>query len=182
MPTLENPKHEAFAKHLAQGETASQAYKAAGYQPCRQNASPLMTHDDIKARVAEIKESPIAQVTTPPDVSGRSDVTGQFLKGFSRGGRPKGNRNRLGEAFLMDLREEWERTGAKALKQVAETNPEAFVKITASILPKELNATLDVDVDLFASCRNFAAAFRLARDHIGADTPLLIEGNSVGGE
>jgi hypothetical protein len=48
-----------------------------------------------------------------------------------------------------------------------------FVKVVAGILPKELDATLSVDVDLFSECQNFAAAFRLAKSIIGADTPLI---------
>jgi hypothetical protein len=34
---------------------------------------------------------------------------------------------------------------------------------------KELDATLSVDIDLFAECRSFAQAFRLARQTIGAE-------------
>ena len=51
-----------------------------------------------------------------------------------------------------------------------------FVRVVAGILPKEIDATLSVDVDLFAECRSFAQAYELARDVIGADDePLLIE-------
>jgi hypothetical protein len=34
-------------------------------------------------------------------------------------------------------------------------------------------------VNLFAECRSFAQAFRLARDHIGADEPLMIEAEAT---
>jgi len=56
MPILKNPKHERFAQELAKGKSASDAYVAAGYKPKRQNASRLMTKDDIQIRVAEIQK------------------------------------------------------------------------------------------------------------------------------
>jgi hypothetical protein len=50
------------------------------------------------------------------------------------------------------------------------------VRTVAAILPRELDQTLTTtDVNLFIECRTFAQAFRMARDHIGADTPLLLE-------
>ena len=49
------PRHERFAQALAAGETATAAYKLAGYKPDRRNASRLTTNDDIKARVAELQ-------------------------------------------------------------------------------------------------------------------------------
>jgi hypothetical protein len=173
VPALPNEKHERFAKHLAQGVSASKAYVASGYRKCRQNASRLSSKDDIKQRVTEIQETQPA----PPEDSDRDPSTGRFLTGNnSSGGRPKGNRNRLTEIFLSDLRQQWEKSGAKALERVAQADPVAFCKITASILPKELDQTLNVNVGLFQECRDFAEAFRLARDHIGADAPgLLIE-------
>lgn len=172
MPKLKNEKHELFAQQLAKGKNLSQAYAAAGYHPCRQNASRLSSKDDIKQRVLETQ----TQAATPPDMNGRDPQTGQFVVGHSgNGGRPKGSRNKLGEQFIADLHHEWQQSGARALKRVAEDDPVQFVRVVAGILPKELDATLSVDIDLFAECRTFAQAFRLARDHIGADAPLLID-------
>lgn len=55
MPTLENPKHEAFAQGLAKGLSASVAYVAAGYRESRSSASRLSTNANIVARVAELQ-------------------------------------------------------------------------------------------------------------------------------
>jgi hypothetical protein len=163
VPALPNEKHEAFARHLTAGKSASQSYTAAGYQACRQNASRLASNDDIKARVTELQN----QAAAPPDLNGRDDTTGQFLTGNRRGGRPLGSRNKLTERFLADLHEEWQQSGAKALKRVAETDPTAFVRTVAAILPRELDQTLTTtDVNLFIECRTFAQAFRMARDLI----------------
>ena len=54
-------------------------------------------------------------------------------------GRPKGARNKLGEKFLEDLLDDWKVHGPAALAETRETKPEAYVKVVASILPKELN-------------------------------------------
>lgn len=170
---LENERHELFCQHLAKGKSASQSYIAAGYQACRQNASRLSSHDDIKQRVAEIKEQP----PTPIEISGRDPESGRFLQGNSGNprGRPRGSRNLLGEQFIADLHEEWEKSGVEALKTVAQQDPTAFVKVVASVLPREINSTLSVDVNLFHEAKSFAQAYRLARDYIGASDQPLIE-------
>lgn len=54
-------------------------------------------------------------------------------------GRPKGARNKLGEAFLNDFLEDWEEHGATAIQTMRSERPHEYVKVAASILPKELN-------------------------------------------
>lgn len=54
-------------------------------------------------------------------------------------GRPKGARNKLGEAFLNDFLEDWEENGAAAIQTMRAERPHEYVKVAASILPKELN-------------------------------------------
>ncbi|ASW06293.1 terminase small subunit [Rhizobium sp. 11515TR] len=55
MPVLKNARHERFAQAFAKGLSQEDAYAEAGFKPHRQNASRLMTNDDIRRRVAEIK-------------------------------------------------------------------------------------------------------------------------------
>jgi phage terminase small subunit len=57
MPALKNQKHEAFAQALAKGANQSDAYAQAGYKPCRQSASRLMTKADIAMRVKELQSA-----------------------------------------------------------------------------------------------------------------------------
>lgn len=54
-------------------------------------------------------------------------------------GRPKGARNRLGEQFLADMLADWEQHGADVIATVRDEKPDQYLKVVASILPKELN-------------------------------------------
>ena len=63
-------------------------------------------------------------------------------------GRPKGARNKLGEAFIKDLAEHWKTNGPEALAKTLEKDPGAYVRVVASLLPKDVN--LDVSDDLAA--------------------------------
>jgi hypothetical protein len=170
MGSLKNPKHEAFAAAVARGERASKAYVIAGYSSSRQNAHRLSSCDYIKQRVVELQTQP----QNTAEVDGRDPETGRFITGNNGGGRPRGSRSRLGEAFVSDLYAEWQHSGAGALKTVAQEDPVQFVKVVASVLPRELE--LRVNTDLFAEARDFLQAWTMARQHIGADPkPALIE-------
>jgi hypothetical protein len=63
-----------------------------------------------------------------------------FVKGKSGNpaGREKGSRNKLSEAFLADVCAEWERNGIEALRKVREDDPSTFIKVVASLIPKEV--------------------------------------------
>lgn len=56
MPALKNARHEAFARELAKGKAASQAYVAAGYSPNEGNAIRLKGNEKVAERVAELTE------------------------------------------------------------------------------------------------------------------------------
>jgi hypothetical protein len=61
-----------------------------------------------------------------------------FLPGRAKtGGRIKGSRNLISEAFLKDLAAEWQESGPHALKVMAKTDCSGFVKVVAALLPKE---------------------------------------------
>ena len=61
----------------------------------------------------------------------------QFKPGNS--GRPKGSRNKLGEAFLNALHDDFKDHGIEAIVKVREEKPDAYMKVIASILPKEID-------------------------------------------
>lgn len=54
-------------------------------------------------------------------------------------GRTKGTRNKLGEAFLQAMHADFEQHGPKVIETVRLEKPDQYLKVIASILPKELN-------------------------------------------
>ena len=95
----------------------------------------------------------------------KDDKTGRFLTGNIGGGRPKGSRNKLGEAFLEDMLADWEANGPAAIREVRETKPDAYLKVVASILPKDLNVNINqtdhmTDEQLVERIRSLDAAIR----------------------
>lgn len=55
-------------------------------------------------------------------------------------GRPKGARSKLGEAFLDALLTDFATHGVKAIQDMRDKSPADYVKVVASILPKEIDA------------------------------------------
>lgn len=58
-------------------------------------------------------------------------------------GRPKGSRNKLGEAFLAALHDDFNEHGIAAIQTVRAEKPDQYLKVIASILPKELNVNVN---------------------------------------
>jgi len=54
-------------------------------------------------------------------------------------GRPKGSKNKLQEAFWTDFAAAWTEHGAAAMQKIAKDDPATFVKVAASIMPKDLS-------------------------------------------
>lgn len=54
-------------------------------------------------------------------------------------GRPLGSRTKLSEAFLCDLYTHWQEHGADVLKRVSSERPDVFLRVMASVMPKELH-------------------------------------------
>lgn len=66
MPALENPRHEKFAQGLAQGMSAGEAYRQAGYDAkgnaAEAAASRLLKNVKVHSRVEELKNRAAASV------------------------------------------------------------------------------------------------------------------------
>jgi Family of unknown function (DUF5681) len=54
-------------------------------------------------------------------------------------GRPKGARSKLEEAFLADLLKDWQENGAATLIKAREKDPVGYVKVAASLMPKQVD-------------------------------------------
>jgi len=67
MPPLKNTRHEAFAQALAKGQSQEDAYAEAGFKPHRQNASRLITNDDVRRRVTELQAKTVKKVEITVD-------------------------------------------------------------------------------------------------------------------
>src|SRR5262245_59709045 len=54
-------------------------------------------------------------------------------------GRPLGSRNKLNEKFILALHDDFVQHGAKVIEQVRKEKPDIYLKVIASILPRELH-------------------------------------------
>ena len=80
-------------------------------------------------------------------------------------GRPVGARSKLGEAFLEALQNDFAAHGAAVIVQVRETKPDQYLKVIASILPRELNVSASSLMDDWSD-EELAAAIRELNDVI----------------
>jgi hypothetical protein len=69
--------------------------------------------------------------------------TGRFISGNIGGGRPKGARSHLGEVFLEALRDDFVEHGVAAIAKVRDEKPDQYLKVIASILPRDLNINVN---------------------------------------
>lgn len=58
-------------------------------------------------------------------------------------GRPRGSRNRLAEAFVSGLCEDFERHGRRVIEHVRRSDPVAYLAICAKLVPKNSAAEAD---------------------------------------
>src|ERR1700730_9785940 len=61
------------------------------------------------------------------------------INNSGNGGRPKGSRAQLGEAFIADLYADWLAHGVATIEKVRAARPADYLKVIASILPKDSN-------------------------------------------
>ena len=79
-------------------------------------------------------------------------------------GRPKGSRNKLGEAFVQALHDDFEKHGVDVIATVRAEKPDQYMKVIASLLPKELKieTTGDLtDEQLDKRIRQLASALEI---------------------
>lgn len=77
----------------------------------------------------------MAKRTLPPALALAAKAT-QFKPG--QGGRPKGSRNKLNEAFIQALCADFDTHGAEVIQRTREEKPDVYMKVVASLLPREV--------------------------------------------
>lgn len=83
--------------------------------------------------------------------TGEIQKTGRFQPGQSGNpaGRPKGSRNKLSEAVICDILQDWEMHGMKAIEETRKNNPAQYLRVVAALIPKEFEATANYNVPFF---------------------------------
>lgn len=89
-------------------------------------------------------------------------------------GRPKGARNKLGEQFLEALQQDFEVNGVEAIATVRTEKPDQYLKVIASLMPKDLNINVNqfdgmTDDELVERIRALDATIRPFLDAQGED-------------
>jgi len=91
-------------------------------------------------------------------------------------GRPRGARSKLGEAFVQALQDDFEEHGVATIAKVRTDKPDAYLKVIASLLPKEfkIETTADLtDEQLDARIRQLASLLEVGISYSagGEETP-----------
>lgn len=79
-----------------------------------------------------------------PENTGRNQ-DGTFTKGVSGNpaGKPKGARHQLTENFVKALSDDFAEHGVAAIKAVRSEKPDQYLKVIASLVPKDVNLTVN---------------------------------------
>src|SRR5215471_16412567 len=98
-------------------------------------------------------------------------------------GRPPGVRNRFSHAFLTDLLADWQANGPAAIKTVRMRDPSTYLRVAASILPKELMVDAVMTTGMTAEERiEMIAALKQHLLTVRQEQPMLIEAKTNGFE
>jgi hypothetical protein len=78
-----------------------------------------------------------------------------------------GTRVTYSHAFLRDFHAAWEKYGPSALEVCATEDPTGFIKVAASLLPRQIDLSVGVDAT------QFVTTFRQALELLGNEPPQL---------
>ncbi len=84
-------------------------------------------------------------------------------------GRPKGSRHKLSEDFIKALAEDFEAHGKDAIVKVREDRPGDYIRVIASLMPKEATLTINQFDEL--TDEQLYARFSALKDEIATYLP-----------
>lgn len=136
----------------------------------------------VKKLASAATKQKTKQELLPPEKEDRRKNLPQLFKPGQSGnplGRQRGSRNKFADAFLKDFLAAWEIHGATAIEECVKEDPATFLRVAASILPKDINinpneSTVEKILDQFRTAeelREFLAGIRA----IGARTNGVAE-------
>ena len=106
---------------------------------------------------------------------GKPPVAHRFKPGHP-GLRKKGTRNKLGDEFLKALLRDFKEHGISAIAECREKKPEAYVKVIAGLLPKDVKLNINPLADVPED--ELIEQFRQLSKELG---PLLLAAPGGGG-
>jgi hypothetical protein len=108
-------------------------------------------------------------------LEGRDANTGRFVTGNNGGGRKLGSRNKLATEFIDDLHAKWLKHGPDVLERVIRDDPAAFMRTVAQILPKEIDAAVNVNAgSRFDDCETVEDILRGVAEEAGPKAALAL--------
>ena len=98
-----------------------------------------------------------------------------WAKGMSGNpaGRPSGSRNKISEMLLEDFAADWEQYGAEAIAECRRTDVATYVRLAASLIPKEFGVRVSTNPFSDLTDEQLAAVYA-SFGGIEAETHLLI--------
>jgi hypothetical protein len=89
----------------------------------------------------DVKEIPQEMAIKQEERSGKRDPeTGQFLKGWKGGGRPKGSKDKLNQQVIGTMERLWAQRGDEIMEHLAAEKPEVLAGLVARLIPQALAA------------------------------------------
>ena len=89
----------------------------------------------------DVQDIPKEMAIKHDDRSAKRDPeTGQFLKGWKGGGRPKGSKDKLNQQVIGTLERIWQIRGDEIIEHLAAEKPEVLAGLVAKLIPQSLAA------------------------------------------
>ena len=100
-----------------------------------------MSQNDVAECNDDTREMPQEMAIKQDDRSSKRDPeTGQFIKGWKGGGRPKGAKDKLNQQVIGTLEKIWAARGDEIIEHLAAEKPEVLAGLVAKLIPQSLAA------------------------------------------